>query len=359
MKKLLMKCMAFMPLLLLIIATNYIYDPANIFKEGYEKNIVILINEDKNIENLNNYDERLLQKYYIEMLKKPKDVVILGSSRSMQINSGMLHNSNVFNSSVSGAVLEDYMAIYQLYKKQGMLPKKLIIGIDPWIFNKNNGEKRWTSLSQNYNELAISINEYGGKESSFAKLSDNKYFQLMSLPYFQQSAKTALRKKEDYRVTSLSESDNMIKLSDGSISYGKETREITPQEVDEEVGNLIAQKNLYKLDGYKKLDINYQRKFEKFLDLILADKVEVTLFLSPYHPIMYDYIDNTADYAIVEEVEQYLLNVADIRGIVVIGSYDPMNMRKGYKFTSDYFYDSLHIRPEALEILFSGAAPKN
>ena len=84
---------------------------------------------------------------YIELLQKPKDVIVLGSSRSMQIGKQLFDGFDFFNNAVSGGSLEDHLAIYAMYRQHDLLPGTVILGLDPWIFNANNGQTRWHSIA--------------------------------------------------------------------------------------------------------------------------------------------------------------------------------------------------------------------
>ena len=79
-------------------------DAAKIFHTGYERNIANIIYSSKNATNISNYDERILQKELINKIKSKPDILILGSSRTMLIN------SSYFESSAS--ITEDESYIY-------------------------------------------------------------------------------------------------------------------------------------------------------------------------------------------------------------------------------------------------------
>jgi len=123
---------------------NYTADPANIFHENYVESITNIILDRKNAAlTTANFDERLLQEKIITSKKNNYEIVCLGSSRSLQIDSSLFQDKSFFNHSVSGSSIEDFVAIYEILIENNKLPKSIILGIDPWIFNKNNGQERW------------------------------------------------------------------------------------------------------------------------------------------------------------------------------------------------------------------------
>jgi hypothetical protein len=137
-------------MLSLIFSVNIIVDPANII-HGIELKIAKYISEGYNVTNIQDIDERKLQKLIIQNLQYSPSIVILGSSRIMEIGKEY-YGDDCFNNGVSGASIEDLVAIYQLYIENGHANfiKKIVIGIDPWLFNRNNGQRRWESLSNEY-----------------------------------------------------------------------------------------------------------------------------------------------------------------------------------------------------------------
>ena len=105
-------------ILSLLITVNLIVDPAKLFNRNhYNKIINILDNNNTYLTNIMNFDERLLNKMFVEKLNKRYDILVMGSSRTKLIRDEYFSNSELFNTSVSGASLEDLIAIYQLYKK--------------------------------------------------------------------------------------------------------------------------------------------------------------------------------------------------------------------------------------------------
>lgn len=83
---------------------------------------------------------------------KPEAIAI-GSSRIMQASSKET-NLDLLNLSVSGASIEDLIAIWELSSSK-FNPAYVILGADPWIFNANSGQSRWKSLEAEYS-LALS-----------------------------------------------------------------------------------------------------------------------------------------------------------------------------------------------------------
>ena len=127
------------------------FEPGGIFRKGYEQGMVEIISSGKNVANVENYNERIFEKYLISQYPEKVDTAVIGSSRIMQIGDSILNkNATILNNGVSGATVEDEIAIIWMYYNRGYLPNQIIIGIDPWIFNKNNEQTRWESIKDEY-----------------------------------------------------------------------------------------------------------------------------------------------------------------------------------------------------------------
>lgn len=341
----------FMALLMTIAAVNYRYDPANLFGgDAYEAGIARLLSEGKNVANVTDYDERVLQKYYVEQLSSSKDVLVLGSSRSMNIGARQFPGKAFFNASVSGATLEDYYAIIQLYRARNLLPNMIVLGVDPWIFNQNNGQTRWKSLEAEYRQSLflkkpgeVRLTPAGGKNLS-------RYQQLFSLDYFQASIKTKKRKARGYYATSDTQLDVNIRIADGSISYRREFALRKTEEVSEVARRMAAKKPLYSLDKFSELDPTYISRFEGLIARLREEGVEVVLFLPPYHPDMYAAMMNKGSSALlVAEAERYIRRFAEQQHLFVLGAYAPDSAL----CDRDEFFDEMHPRPTCINKIFS------
>jgi hypothetical protein len=146
MKRIFIFLLYFIPIPLFIITINYFADPANIFSKDYEKGIVEYLVKGNNVTNVVNYKERLLQKYFIEKIEKCPDVMVLGSSRIMQIRSEVINSGRLINNGVSISTLEDCLATYYMYEKRGCSVKKVIIGLEPYMLNEGHGQSEWRYL---------------------------------------------------------------------------------------------------------------------------------------------------------------------------------------------------------------------
>ena len=108
---------------------NYKIDSLGLLKESSFDKIGQELANGKIVAGLSNFDERIFRKKQIEHLKSDVEYIAIGSSRIMQLRKNMFLNdgiSNFQNYSVSGASIEDYIALIQVHKnKFGKLPKNI------------------------------------------------------------------------------------------------------------------------------------------------------------------------------------------------------------------------------------------
>lgn len=326
---------------ILLVATgifNFAIDSAGVFSHNELKEAANALINDKMIAGLNNYDERQLQKLIIENSDKKNNIIFLGSSRGMQLRENYLRfgggSQKFFNHGMSGSSLEDYMAIIGLYESKGYLPKKIIIGVDPWIFNKNSAQFRWKSIGKYYKNILGKMN--AGKVE--VDLSDNsKYLQLINLDYTVANLNAIItpNKKHKFYITNTIAVDDFIRESDGSIHYSYSVR--FQNDIDTQISaKMETNAPVYSLEMFYKL--SNTKLFEDFIAYLQQNNIEVMLLLPPYHPITYNLLVKDPKYKIIMDVEMYLKNLASSRKLKITGSYNPQND----KFSSVDFSDGKH-----------------
>lgn len=336
-----------MTLLTLLAAAviNYSIDPAHIFDEEskYEKGIANLLVDGHNVANIVNYDERITQRLIIEQLDIAPEVIVLGSSRAMQIRASDFPENTFFNHSVSGGSLEDHMAIYEMYHEKNRLPKHVIIGADPWILNKNNDQSRWQSIKDYYYRITARLNiRPADDDTGSSSPSYGKYLQLISYAYLEESIKyiwAILRRGNNtYYPTSETYARSNVKLSDGSLVYGETVRNRNDDDVMLRAVSNARRGIVYSLGNFTELDGMTMRSIDAFVQSMKADGVKVTIYLPPYHPSSYEIMSNNSAYRYVTESENYFRQLAADRMINIIGAYDG----KKLGCQTDEFTDDMH-----------------
>ncbi|MFX4282772.1 hypothetical protein ACOL3J_10890 [Aliarcobacter butzleri] len=330
---------------------NYKIDSLGLLKESAYDNIAKELANGKIIAGLSNFDERIFRKKQIEYLKNDVKYVAVGSSRIMQLRKNMFLNDgidNFQNYSVSGASIEDYIALIQVHKnKFGKLPENIILGLDAWIFNKNNGQNRYLSLNNEYSQFMKNLNiKEGVNQQKRSKIS-----YLLSLDYakenkaYYQKYKNLKMENLQYYIVDNIAVDAALKMPDGSIFYPYKNRFPNFDEVEISAKS-YAQGSVYSLEKYEELS-NIEL-FEKLIVYLKNNGVNIYFYLTPYNPITYDIIMSYEKYQIIEKAEQYLKDFSEKNNIKVIGSYNPHN----YNLKNNDFFDGMHSLDIAYEIIF-------
>lgn len=327
---------------------NYKIDSLGLLRETTLDKVAEELSNGKIIAGLGNIDERIFRKKQIEYLKNDVEYVAIGSSRTMQLRKNMFLNdgiNNFQNYSVSGASIEDYIALIQVHKnKFGELPKNLILGLDSWIFNKNNGQTRYTSLSKEYYQFLEILNVSSLKKLSKEETNKIKISYFISLDYLKENIKS-FRKKQTYYVADNIEVDDALKMPDGSIYYPYKDRFPNFEEV-EKIAKSYAQGSVYSLERYE--EISNIEIFEKLITYLKNNGVNVYFYLTPYHPTTYDILISQEKYKIINEVEIYVKEFAKQNNIKLAGSYNPHNLN----LKNEHFFDGMHSLDIAYEIIF-------
>jgi hypothetical protein len=328
-----------LPILLIVFFVNLFIDPASLFR-GIELQIAKYISSGFNITGVLNIDERILQKKIIENMKTTPKTVILGSSRIMMVGQ-KFYGAKSHNNGVSGASLEDIIAIYQIYMLNGKKADKFVIGIDPWLFNKNNEQIRWLSIKSDYD---LYYSEYSN--SIISNLPFHKYSQLVSPSYFQASIATLLKNEKKNLPVATNErfNNSLTRLTDGTITYGNELRNTSKGKVEDSAKNYING-DVYSIEKFNKISEKIQTEFENFIIILLQNGVEIEFLIMPYHPIVWSYIGKNDKYKTVKEVESYIYEFSERHKIKVVGSYNP----EQFKLSNDDFYDGMHLSPDGIE----------
>ena len=357
------KSLLFLPVLLVVAAVNYTQDPANIFMFGEAKVAQALIDGHMVTDcTLSPSGERLLQKFYIEQKAAAPEVVLLGSSHTMEISSKYFHGQSFFNHTVAGATLEDYIALYGYYKKSGKLPKTVIITVDPWMFNINYQMTYWKTIADSYDWM-MARQGHVSHEIKFrpSQLIPEKLGQMFSFYYFQQifvylkesgfklKAGKNAHSAYAFRITTERYNELTTIAPDGSRIPDRALRETTPEEIRANTMAFFAETGERRHAGFNRIDPGVRKNFEFLVSTIQQDGVKVVLLLLPYHPYVYQSFKEK-NFALIHQFEDDLNRYADEHGIEVSGSYDPFIL--GAK--EGDFLDGVHFKEAVLDLVLAG-----
>ncbi len=343
------------PLALLLIQVNYAVDGSAILRgDKYELEIATAWLEGKAVGNFDNtINERSVMRLYVENLEGGLDTLALGSSRVMQITAEIAGTDGAFfNGGMTGADRKDILSTFYLFDRADKLPQNLVIAADPWLLFGSDAVLNFRSDDNLYREF---LRERLGYDVEYVPEDDSvRREALVSFAYFQENILYHYTDhSSDARPVILSNElldyEYDIRNADGTQWYAAEFRNAPQEDVD--LNALVLTGVDYaQLYGFTQVSKELAQQFEDFLAYAESRGVQVTLVLTPFHPIYWEKLRTDPDYTGVMAAEQALREMAARCGVDVRGSYDPAVAN----CTNVDFYDGLHIRRESIANYFAG-----
>jgi len=337
--------------LLPVAIVNFIGDAGGLFSKRkiYEEQIAQSLLKKKNVKGVSNFDERLLQSFCLKFLQERPRVFVLGSSRMLSISRHFFSDESMFNLGVSGCSFEDILAFTSIMLNRKFLSgQKIIIGVDPWIFNRFSGQNRWKSISSSAIEMAGKIS-FEINSRSVSRISWNRLSQTVSGAYFLRSLKRMGREsKRGFQISEINEeiSDLPLRKWDGSIGYDITYRSMSLEEVERSAIDYAMATPVYSLGNFNAIDLAILNGFKNLILFLKNKGAQVQLVLIPYHPKTYALLSSSPTYnIIINQVEQTIIQLSGDLGIVVSGSYDPTVVG----CLEEEFFDGMHPKEECLK----------
>lgn len=334
-----------LPLLLLVAVVNWYVDSYAYLRVTYEQIGSQMIEGQNNVVGLeeSNFNDRNL---LLACLKEQeaREVVVIGSSRVLSFDHEMFETDSFYNAGMSETTIYDLMAVTGILTKQNTLPHKMVIGVDPFLFNVSTNNEKWKELEsyEQYMEAVLAGAEPTSIQEKNIGRNDNKW---LSLDYFRYNV-SLLPNGERFLVSYTKdwEADQYMKHYDGSIAYEKSLREIDANDVITLTEQSIEEYVVYRLTDYREIDAVSMDYFTKLLTFLQGQGVEVILYLPPYSQMMYDYIESDEQFHLVFQVEDEMQRLAQKMGIALYGSYDPA----GSNLEMTDLYDVYHVKAEKM-----------
>jgi len=321
------------PVVLLIFAVNYYVHPDYVYKCDIMDIVVSKAKYRLNTTNIDtNLDERLFKKKYLELYHdKDIDYLILGSSRFMTVSSEAVKGKTVLNLAISGARLEDLIAIYQASLDNKIHAKNVIVGVDPLFFNPNYGGRWWKTIAEYYYEFTNTSYD-GGYNKLCNRIFSIDYFRLAILAIEE-------RKKEKNKIifTRDYKNEGFTRRFDGSVYYPRSFCERKVEIVDDFAKTKNDEE--YNFEPLSSLTTNL---FESLIDCIQSHNSTIIFVCCPYHPMFYHRIEK---YKCILDSYFYTKELATRKNIMIIGNYNP----EVAGFRNKDFYDEVHPKKESLD----------
>ena len=349
-------CKAFLfilPLMCMVAAVNWYVDSYAYLRVTYDQIGEQMVGGSMNVMGLqeSDFNDRSLLLACLKQQEEAKELIVAGSSRVMNFDHTMFDTDSFYNTALSESTIYDLLAVTGILDQTGCLPERMIIGVDAFLFNASHNNDRWKELEEYAAYMEGKIAEPEGRGDGIHSQPDtgrnnNKW---LSLDYFRYNV-TLLPSHKRFAVTYTQdwETEQYLKHYDGSIAYQKSLRDVDVSEVEELTRQSMDEHVVYRLTDYDEIDEESVALFSGLIDYLQAQGVEVMLYLPPYSPMMYNYIESEEQFHIAFEVEDKIRQMAADRGVALYGSYDPAGC--GLKMTD--LYDIYHVKTEKMPDTF-------
>ncbi len=345
MKKWYRPALFILPVLLFIGFVNWYVDSYALLRVTYD-GIAAQMAAGKNVEGLeeSDYNDRNLLAARISGMEEPPQVMVLGSSRVYTFDHFMFGTESFYNAGLSEATIYDLLAVAGILTGQGKLPETVVVGVDPFLFNISHDNEKWKELEPYADYMGLIIDGRQDEAAfDFQKNTGKDYKKALSLEYFRYNV-TLLPEGKRFAVTYTDdwETEKYLKHFDGSVAYQRRLREVDVSEVEELTRQSMEEHVVYRMTDYREIDEAHFARLSGLIDCLQAAGVEVILYLPPYSPMMYNYIESEEDFRIALEVEKRVKALAADKGAALYGSYDPAGC--GLEMTD--LYDVYHVKAE-------------
>ncbi len=337
---------------------NYTVDPAGIYHEPddarYKFVSQMVASENGLLVKNGTWNERDIS---ITLAEYPAEVscYVIGSSHLMQIGSSRQNKSLVnncpklINLGVSGASIEDYVALSGAISRSKNKPKTIVFGIDPWSLNLNR-DTRWIRYKDEYTSMLEKIqntdNNHQQEHSLVSNLINREYL----IRSINSISTNSITTEKEIIAPDFDQSigiENQVRLPDGSMVYSKEF--ILNAESERITGI-----NNYKIKKDHWFD---DRSIQLFIQLAihLQKKYNIIFIMTPYHPAVWKREKQPVVTA-MKIVENKVREIAKSLNVEVLGSYNPDKIG----CASDEFFDAMHPKDNCLmKLENTDLPPKN
>jgi hypothetical protein len=259
---------------------------------------------------------------------EPKDVIAIGSSRTMQIKATLFTPRTFYNAAIWAARMNDYFALARLLEQDRRLPKTLIIGLDDFTVDEFDDDPRWIMLADQSTMALAELGAWDGVASNIRSwvkdslkrlggdLSQGGWHALwlvaskcLCLSPFQQQTKF---------LGQTTQSDHLIKLPDGSVIYETSRRLASGDNMPGGTPTFLFSKHV--------ISPMLMSQFWLLTDYLRRHSVEPVIWLAPYAPPEYAMMMASPNGQMTPQVEAIVRAEAAKRKIRVVGSYNPENI---------------------------------
>lgn len=248
---------------IILFTVNYIVDPYSITKYNILNIKYKFARDDRNTK----------VKYF--KTKSNIDNILIGSSRVYSINPKIVDamiGGKTYNFGVGTATVEDHLGIIKYLERNNKLPKRLIIGLDFYTFNKDLPLNKYFLRNKDLNFL------------SFAKKNDDYLAKFFSVDSSFATFKTLKNHLKKEPKKPRFDENGWGGYKKGYLDYSK---------IDLKKENLKTKKEILKIKEqyysnykYSSLDKKRTSYYLTIKEICERNNIELILFTTPLHPFL-------------------------------------------------------------------------
>jgi hypothetical protein len=273
---------------------------------------------------------------WIEHSPMRPDVVVLGSSRVIQIPQAWFGSRRMLNASLLGGDLLDAVAIFEACLETGKTPRLALLELNPSLVFADRA--LISPALAGYLERALL------RYRVFPPIFFSGPLSLQGMRWNPQ----LFSRSRVWKVSEKLDPGGVVLRPDGTSDWSVAALEASPDEVEQTaiwtMHHLDPQHQQWRAGsrpGWFNLRI-----LQAFLDDLQARGIRVVVMLLPVHPVAFDYYVAQGGYD-----DSWIKREMAARGLTVVGSYSP----KAVKATRDDFFDDVHVRTPVLHRLLREA----
>ncbi len=293
-----------------------------------------------------NLNIRALRDAQLSRMTKTPDVILLGASHWQEAHKDLLKGYDMFNAHIHRDYWEDPLGMVELLVRHNRLPKKLIISVRDNQFTPVDDRKDflWEPGIPAYRDFAKRIGIEA--ENFVSTLPYDRGRAQMSLPMLFTNFTRWYNAGERPHASTESKFKTLdVLLPDGSIAWADKHMDLfTPERTRKESLAFAALRE----NKPPKVDPKGVFAFEKMLDFLKKEGVQVTLVHPPFNPIYYDALQGTPYAAGLKKIEELTQRIAVDHGLKTFGSFNPHDIG----CTAAMYIDAEHANENCLQKIF-------
>ncbi len=343
------KALFLLPILLFMIWLSYYVDPSAFFHgDKFELEAARALLDGSSLSHYEQLDERQINNLHIENSPEAFDVVILGSSRALQLGEELIPDHSFYNYGMISATYADLCNIFYKLVEEDRVPENTVVVIDPWVLFYD--DSFYQDARTDYPLYEEFLSEALGKTSTYVPVDNtDAYEAILSPSFFQSSFDYYLRggdleERPQILDGNIYSQDTEIKRYDGTIIYTEEYR-TRPQETRDLDALGLALTDRSFVHGFGPLSQEGKNLFIELVEYMLQSGTNVIFMMTPYHNIVYDTVlDKYEVQPGTIDGEAFIHELGEKYDIPVHGSYDPYALN----CVNTDFYDHIHVTADGI-----------